>query len=142
MYQAGSISFYLIKYFSLALGLLSLLISLYKDWMSGTTEWLDTFISLIVCIVGVLIYIVWLRKLRQVAVSRMKLLVEEEGIEKEYSWLDVEFIDLNQFTRLYELKIKNKDSIYFLPYGHVSLLMGDQSEMGDIINKHKKDLSI
>ncbi len=142
MYQAGSISFYLAKYIWLFLGFLSLLISFYEYLNSENSNLISIGISLVVCLLCVLSFMVWLRKLRQVAVGRMKLLVQEKGIEKEYSWLDVEFINLNRFLRLYELKLKGKDSLYFLSYGHVSLLMGDLSEMGDIINKHKKDLSI
>jgi hypothetical protein len=142
MFQAGSITFYITKYFPLLIGLLSLIPSLYEYLTSDTPELKGIVISLIVCSAGVLIFMVWSRKLRQVAIGRMKLLIQENGVEKEYTWLDVEFIDLNRFTRLYELKLKGKDSIYFLSYGRVSLLMGDSSEMGDIIKKHKKDLSI
>ena len=81
-------------------------------------------------------------KYRIVAISRGDITVDENKSEVEYPWLDVENIELNRLIGLYKLKLKGRDTIYFTPYGFVWWLAGDQSEMGQIISKKKKELDI
>jgi hypothetical protein len=81
-------------------------------------------------------------KLKYVAISKMKVIIKRHGQEIEYSWLDVERIELNRFWGLYYLKLKNEDEFYFTPYGLTTWLTGDNSEMGAIIDKMKKELQI
>jgi hypothetical protein len=81
-------------------------------------------------------------KLKYVAISKMKIIVKRHNKEIEYSWLDVEIIELNRFWGLYYLKLKNEDEFYFTPYGMTTWLTGDDSEMGTIIDKMKKELNI
>jgi hypothetical protein len=81
-------------------------------------------------------------KLKYVAIGKTKLIVKKEGEEVEYSWLDVKSITLNRFWSLYKLKIKDEDEIYFTPFGMTWWLTGDNSDMGVIINKMKRELSI
>lgn len=144
MYEAASLHYYLTKYGFLALGPLGLMISLVDLLMSeGAVVEPPWVIGIIGCIISIGYYFGFTKRFRRVAVGRMKLMISENKIETEYSWLDVEFIHLNRFQGYYELKIKDKDdSIYFLPYGFVGPLMGDTSEMGDYIRKAKKDYNI
>jgi len=75
-------------------------------------------------------------------ISRSRILVEENKEDVECNWSDEEFIHLDRFLRLYSLKLKEQKVFYFAPYGWVSLLGGDTSEMGQIIHKMKLELDI
>jgi hypothetical protein len=81
-------------------------------------------------------------KLKYVAIGKSKVIIKKDGQEIEYNWLDVERIKLNRFLGLYKLKIKNEDEIYFTPYGMTTWLTGDDSDMGVIINRMKRELQI
>lgn len=81
-------------------------------------------------------------KLKYVAIGKSKVIIKKNGQEIEYNWLDVETINLNRFYGLYKLKIKNEDVVYFTPYGMTTWLTGDNSDMGVIINKMKRELQI
>jgi hypothetical protein len=78
-----------------------------------------------------------------VAIGKMKIVIEEKnGIDQEYSWLDVEYISLDRILGYYTLKLKNRNEILFTPYGFITIFFGDQSDMGYIIKRMKKDLNI
>lgn len=81
-------------------------------------------------------------KLKYVAIGKSKVIIRKDGREIEHNWLDVEAINLNRFLGLYKLKIKNEDAVYFTPYGRTTWLTGDDSDMGVIIYKMKKELQI
>jgi hypothetical protein len=103
---------------------------------------LDLTLPLIISLLLLAIFLKIKNWFKYVAIGRTKIIIKKKGQEYEHTWLDVEWITLNRFLGLYELKIKNEDKIYFTPYGRVSWLTGDESDMGVIITKMKHELSI
>ena len=102
-------------------------------------------VTILLVLVGSLMFVLYFKikdKLRYVAIGKSRLIINRNGKEIEYTWLDVESIELNRFFRLYKLKIKNEDVVYFTPYGLTTWLTGDESDMGVIINKMKNELQI
>lgn len=82
------------------------------------------------------------KRVRLVTIGNMKIIVKEANGQHEYSWQDVESIVLDRFFGIYTLHLKNKEAIYFPPYEGVTWFFGDQSEMGAIISKMKRELDI
>ncbi|MCB0496279.1 MAG: hypothetical protein KDC79_09095 [Cyclobacteriaceae bacterium] len=72
----------------------------------------------------------------------MSLFVDEQNKVNEYTWLDVEWIEFNRFVGLYSLKLKSRKAILFTPYGTTWWIFGDMSEMGQIIERKKKELQL
>ncbi len=80
--------------------------------------------------------------LRFVTLGRTEIFIRIKGNDQKFDWMDVEEISLNRLFGLYHLKIKDMDAVYFTPYGRVTWFFGDQSEMGALIDKMKRDLDI
>ncbi len=114
--------------------------------INASVAWPESVIVVMVPLIVsiVLIYLFFKRrdKLRYVAIGKSKIIIRRDGKEMEYNWLDVESISLDRFLGLYELKMKNEEEIYFTPYGFTTWLTGDDSDMGVIINKNKRDLQL
>lgn len=96
-------------------------------------------LSLLLC---VWIHLRYKDKWKIVAIGRSKIVIDDNKGETEYGWLDVEYISLNRVPKFYTLKLKGRDEILFTPYGFVNIITGDESDMGVIINKMKRELSI
>lgn len=102
-------------------------------------------ISLIALLFSIGAFYVFYRqrpKWKIVALNRMRIVVGTGKAEKEYSWLEVDSISLSRLMSIYTLHMKNGDEILFTAYGRTNLFTGDTSEMGDIINKMKRDLNL
>lgn len=109
----------------------------HPDW------WIGLIFLVAISSVPFAIFFKMKNKLKFVLIGKTKLIIRSDGIEEEYNWLDVERITLNRFVGLYKLKMKDKEEpIYFTPYGTVLWVTGDESDMGIIINKIKKELQI
>jgi len=104
--------------------------------------WIDLVTTLFFSVSFLALFLKIKDKLKFVVIGKTQIIIKDKGSEQEYNWLDVEEIKLNRFLALYKLKIKNQESIYFTPYGLTTWLAGDLSDMGVIINKMKKELSI
>jgi hypothetical protein len=132
----------MLKYGTLALGLFSLT-GIYEVLKYNPQD-AEIFLILIVLYSATFIgiFILLKDKLKFVIIGKSAVIVKVDGKEKEYRWLDVEQINLNRFFGVYKMKIKNEDVIYFTAYGFVSWLFGDLSDMGEIINKMKRELDI
>lgn len=104
--------------------------------------WLDMLFPFLFTVLLLVLFFNMKNKLKYVAIGKSKLIIKKNGQEIEYNWLDVEKINLNRFFGLYRLKVKNEDVVYFTPYGMTTWLTGDNSDMGVIINKMKKELQI
>lgn len=108
--------------------------------------WPDSLISivilLLISVLFILLFFLIKDKLRYVAIGKSKLIVRKNRKEFEYNWLDVEYIRLNRFLALYKVKMKSEESFYFTSYGMVTWLMGDNSDMGAIIERMKRELSL
>ena len=146
LYECNVPRLYIYKYGPLIFGLVITFGFIPKILTDAQNITSDLLIALIfpLIISGLLIAIfVYVKdKLKYVAISKMKIIVKRHNKEIEYSWLDVEIIELNRFWGLYYLKLKNEDELYFTPYGMTTWLTGDESEMGTIIDKMKKELNI
>ncbi len=103
---------------------------------------LDMAFPFLIAILLMVLFFSMKNKLKYVLIGKSKLIIKNNGQETEYNWLDVETISLNRIFGLYKLKIKNEDAVYFTPYGMTTWLTGDNSDMGVIINKMKKELQI
>jgi hypothetical protein len=127
----------------MAVSILILILKMIKDEINnGLGVLLEITPLLLLMILFLILFLLATQKLKYVAIGKMEVVIKEHGREVAYNWLSVERISLNRFFRLYKLKIKDQDTIYFTPYGSVTWLFGDDSEMGAIINKMKRDLKI
>ena len=144
LYESNKFNYFTLKYIPLFFGLFISLNGLYlfltslKETDINAWSVLTSFLFLIVGTLGVLTYRELKDKWRIVAISKTKIIIDENKEEKEFNWQDVESISLNRFIGCYKLKIKNRDEIFFTPYGLINPFTGDQSDMGQIINKYKK----
>lgn len=146
LYECNVLRMKILKYGLLLSAMIMLLIVIPYAILTVETDWYDlVLLLLILSLLDLILFVFFFKytsKLKYVAIGRIRLIVEEDGQEIEYSWLDVEQITLYRFWKIYKLKLKEKEEIYFTPYGVVTLLTGDESDMGVIINKMKRELSI
>ena len=142
LYESNWFSLQSLKYTPLLLGLLNLTLmySIIKE--DGADFWFPLIGIVIVSSIFFLLFLLIKDKLKFVIVGKTKLIVKEKKQVREYSWLDVEQIKLIRFLKLYKLKLKDEEAFYFTAYGVVSMWVGDLSDMGVIIEKMKKELSI
>jgi len=131
----------ILKYSPLFIAIV-LIINAISNIENHSDSWIFSIIPLVMVVLLITIFFRVKNKLKYVAVGKIKIIVKKNEKEIEYSWLDVESIILNRFWGLYNLKIKGEEEIYFTAYGLVTWLMGDESDMGVIINKMKKELQI
>lgn len=89
-----------------------------------------------------LLFIFTKNRIKFVSIGKTKLVVKQNNEQREYSWLDVESIVLDRVFGVYTLHLKNEKPIYFPTYEGTTWFFGDQSEMGAIIAKMKKELDI
>jgi amino acid permease len=148
LYESNRLNYYTNKYITLFIGLIIIVntITLIVENFTSIELNADTIVTSI--IIGIILWLcVWIHlryrdKWKIVAIGKTKIVIDENNGETEYGWLDVEYIHLDRFLRYYTLKIKGRDEILFTPYGFVNIFTGDESDMGVIINKMKKELSI
>jgi len=142
LYDCNRGKYYSLKYSPLIIGLL-LPLNIFSLIRTDNPEWwVDLILFVIVSIICLIIFLLVKDKLKLVAISRKKIVIEIGGMEKDYEWIVVEEISLNRFWGVYKLKVPDQDAFYFTAYGFVSWLGGDMSEVGDIINKKKRELNI
>lgn len=104
---------------------------------------INVVLLLALSVAGLYLFVRLKPKWKIVALNRMRIVVGVGKDEKEYSWLDVKSIDFNGLTNVYTLNLKTGQEIYFTAYRKVLFFWAeDTSEMGAIINKMKRDLSI
>jgi hypothetical protein len=102
-------------------------------------------LGIFIAIISGLLFMLFIftrNRVKFVSIGTTKLVVKEAHGSREYSWLDVESISLDRILGIYTLHLRNAKAIYFPPYGGATWLFGDQSEMGAIISKMKKELDI
>ena len=142
LYDCNRGKYYSLKYGPLLIGLL-ITTNIFSLIKSDNPEWwVDLILMIIVAAICVIIFLLVKDKLKLVAISGKKIVIEMDGMEKDYEWPVVEEINLNRFWGLYKLKVPDQDAFYFTAYGFVSWMGGDISEMGDIIVKKKRELNI
>jgi len=143
LYECNLPRLVIMKYSPLVSGLL-LLFGFIPQVIGDNPDYtlLDIIFPVIIAILFLALFFNIKNKLKYVAIGKSKVIIKKNGQEIEYNWLDVEKIKLNHFFGLYELKIKNEDVVYFTPYGMTTWLTGDNSDMGVIINKMKRELQI
>lgn len=142
LYKSNWVKLQILKYGPLALGLFSLSM-IYQVLVSDIPD-PTVFLIFIILYSGACfgVFILTKEKLKFVTIGKTLVIVKFDDQAKEYNWLDVEAISLNRFFGVYKLKIKNEDIVYFTAYGIVTWLFGDLSDMGEIINKMKRELDI
>ena len=146
LYESERISYYSYKYGPLFLFVAGLYSAITLVFVSeeGVSE-LVINVVLLLALSGAGLYLfVRLKPMwKIVALNRMRIVVGVGKDEEEYSWLDVKSIDFNGLTSVYTLNLKTGQEIYFTAYRNVLFFWAeDTSEMGAIINKMKRDLSI
>lgn len=146
LYESERISYYSYKYGPLFLSAAGLYSAITLVFISeeGVSE-LVINVVLLLALSGAGLYLfVRLKPMwKIVALNRMRIVVGVGKDEEEYSWLDVKSIDFNGLTSVYTLNLKTGQEIYFTAYRNVLFFWAeDTSEMGAIINKMKRDLSI
>jgi len=147
LYESNRLNYFQHKYRYLAIGLLLFAYLVYSFFMLQPVELTVSFFVVdVLAFISLISCIYYFKKSRSkwkiVALNRMRVVVGEGKWEKEYTWLDVKSISLNRFLGVYKLKLKNGEEIFFTAYGRTYLLTGDSSEMGVIIDKMKRDLSL
>ena len=142
LYESNWFNLQFLKYAPLFLGL-SILTLMYPIITDGEgNSWFALIVVGMLSGIFFLIFFLIKDKLKFVIIGKTKLIVKESKQVKQYNWLDVEQIKLIRFLKLYKLKLKGEEVFYFTAYGAVSLWFGDLSDMGVIIEKMKKELSI
>lgn len=146
LYESERISHYCYKYGSLyfsGMGLYWAISIALNSEIDVINLVLGVVLLLALSVTGLYFFVRLKPKWKIVALNRMKIVVGIGKDEKEYSWLDVKSIDFNGLTSVYTLNLKTGQEIYFTAYRKVLFFWAeDTSEMGAIINKMKRDLSI
>jgi hypothetical protein len=147
LYECNKLNHFIHKYFPLAVSGLLFVLTIRPFLVSDRVEpsvqfLLMTLIPLIFSGSALYVFFRQRPKWKIVALNRVRIVVGTGKAEKEYSWLDVESISLSRILGIYTLYIKNGEEILFAAYGQTNLFTGDTSEMGVIINKMKRDLSL
>jgi hypothetical protein len=142
LYESNWLRLQSFKYGPLFLGVsnFTFIYSIIKE--DEPNAWFALISVSMISVIFFLIFFLMKDKFKFVIIGKTKLIVKEGKHSKEYGWLDVEQISLIYILKLYKLKLKDEDPLYFAAYGFVSLLTGDTSEMGAVIQKMKKELEI
>lgn len=147
LYESNKATYFISKYTPLAVSALLLINVIYPFFSSDLYERSAEFylMTIMLLTLSTLAYYIFFKlkpKWKIVALNRWKIVVDEDHGEQEYTWLEVEAISLNRLLAFYTLRFKNGREIFFKPYGLINIFTGDTSEMGVIINKTKRDLSL
>jgi hypothetical protein len=142
LYESNWLRLQSFKYGPLFLGLsnFTFIYSIAKE--GRPNAWFALIAVSMISVIFFLLFFLMKDKFKFVIIGKPKLIVKDGEHSIEYGWLDVEQIKLIHFFKLYKLKLKDEDPLYFATYGFVSLLTGDTSEMGALIEKMKKELAI
>jgi hypothetical protein len=149
MIEASPVKFYFAKYFFLGFALL--------QWIVGLMIYIrfdgndkSLFAASIFFVLGMVLFITFQvinEKVKRVAIGKNKIIIMEGRRNLRFAWPEVKSLRMVPFFNLYKLRLKgNKKSIYFFPSKHIDpdfgLLLKDDSKMGAIVEKRKKDFHI
>jgi hypothetical protein len=142
LYECNIPKLIILKYLPLFIAIIFLADTVVNIPTNQSNSWINSIIPVVIAVILIAIFLFVKDKLKYVAIGKIKIIIKKKGKAIEHGWLDVESITLNRFWGLYNLKIKGEAEIYFTAYGLVTWLTGDESDMGVIINKMKKELQI
>jgi len=149
MVEANPAKFYFAKYFFLGFSCLQWLVAatvFFRHPFNARTF----FVALVFITMGLLTFVFFLLlsdKIRRVAVGKNKIVIIEGDKNIRFSWPEVKSLEIVPFFNLYKLKLKGKKgSIYFFPSHNIDPAFGlstrDNSKMGGIVQKRKKELGL
>jgi hypothetical protein len=149
MIEASPVKFYLAKFFFLVFAFIQWLVAamLLVDFQFSDKNF---FISLIFITLGLVFFYVFLvvnDKVKRVAIGKNKIVVIEGDRNSRFSWPEVKSLKIIPFFNLYKLKLRGKKNpIYFFPARNIDpafgLIASDNSKMGSIVEKKKKEFGI
>src|SRR6218665_1413944 len=155
--ESSKIYYYAFKYVLILVGAVLAMMSVIS-WIApqklivnnqpGTQDITTTAVLGLLAILAILIFVLIKDRFAIVELGNQNIKIKTGTDIKTVSWLDVEKIDLIQFVYppLYSLTIKDSnEAIWFntLPqYFSINGFILDNSEMGDLIKKKKKELGI
>jgi hypothetical protein len=149
MVEASPLKFYFAKYFFLAFGLLQWLVSgtILISFPFTAKTFFASLIFLTTGMIFIFAFTLIADKIRRVAVGKNKIVVLEGDRNVRFEWPEVKTLKIIPFFNLYKLKIKGKKrAIYFFPSHNIDpafgLLSKDISQMGDVVQKRKKEFGI
>ena len=119
--------------------------------VNGEAVQLDPWLSLIIVLCGclaILVFLYFKESYVMVEIGNQAIRIKDGNEELLVNWIDVESVSLLYFIfpPLYKLRIKGYDDYFLFTTGRTGLQIAgftkDMSEMGDLINKKKKELGI
>lgn len=149
MVEASPVKFYFAKYFFLGFALLQWMVGL-MIYFSFNGNDKRLFAASIFFILGLMLFIIFQvinEKVKRVAIGKNKIIIMEGRRNRRFAWPEVKSLRMVPFFNLYKLRLKGtKKSIYFFPSKHIDpdlgLLLKDNSKMGSIVEKRKKEFHI
>ena len=141
------------RYFILTIGIILLCSSILKFYNpDGITNWKNLIIFSGIGLLLIVLNIIFFNKIKSVKVNHSRIIFEDNGIQKDINWKNVDRISRILFIAppLY-FAIINKKLIIFPTernFGHSSFgsssvfVVIDHSKMGEIINKVKEQYLI
>jgi hypothetical protein len=111
-------------------------------------DWFSFIIFILVGLLAILVFMMFQDKFAMVEMGNQKLKVSKGSEEIEVNWLDVESVDLLHFVfpPLYKLRIKGHEDYILFATSRSGLSVAgftkDLSEMGNLINKKKREFGI
>ncbi len=137
MEEPNRFKFYLAKYFFLALSALQALAALllllqFEDTPKNRSV---VFVFAAFGMICLSLHFLFSEKIKRVGVSKKKITVLYPHKTKSYEWSEVKEMKFLPFLNMYNLKIKGKSRIYFLPTNDSEALFGLFSDNADFIPK-------
>lgn len=155
--ESNKLKHYFLKYLFLGLGIILVTISI-VFWFFPKLFWfngqqmersiLATFAFGVIGIVSFPLFIAVKDKFVTVKLGGQTVTIKNGDGEKKINWMEVESLSLMQFIYppLYKLKFKGDNKVYWFntenKFIRSSGFVKDLSEMGDLIQKKKRELGI
>jgi hypothetical protein len=120
-------------------------------WVNGEKMEQSIVTTLVFGMIGIVLFLIFIAikdKFVTVKLGGQTLTIKNGDGEKKINWMEVESLSLIQFVYppLYKLKVKGDEKVYWFntenEFIKASGFVKDLSDMGDLIQKKKRELGI
>ncbi|MCH7397738.1 hypothetical protein MM236_07055 [Belliella sp. DSM 107340] len=155
--ESNNLYHHILKYLFLGLGIIMLFTSLLSwffpelFWVNGEKMAQNIVITLVFGVIGIVCFPIFIAikdKFVIVKLGGQNVIIKNGEYERKINWMEVESLSLIQFVYppLYKLKIKGDNKVYWFntdnEFIKASGFVKDFSDMGDLIQKKKRELGI
>jgi hypothetical protein len=155
--ESNNLYHHILKYLFLGLGIIMLITTIlswfFPDlfWVNGSKMEQSIVATLVFGMIGIVCFLIFIAvrdKFVTVKLGGQTLTIKNGDGEKKVNWMEVESLSLMQFfyPPLYKLKVKGDNKVYWFntenKFIMASGFIKDLSEMGDLIQKKKRELGI